>query len=105
MKGLLSRLLEKRGIKDPAELTVEERADFERWRGLLDKEEITVADLSAFLSDQLALIERQFGDVTSSPDKARNLALVHSVYRSLRDFANSKKTEREVLIKYLQSLL
>jgi hypothetical protein len=103
--NILSKLLKKRGIKDVTELDKEEKQQFEQWQKVLNKEEITIKDITEFCDGAIGTIEVQFGDVDISNEKMSKLALQHAIYKKIRGVINAPQTERESLIEYLTNLL
>ena len=103
--SILSRLLEKKGIKSPEELTPEERVDFDNWKKVLSKEDIKLSDVEEFCSSSIRSIEAKFKDLDNSKEKIERLVLLHSVYSSMKNLINSPRAEREQLEKYLTQLL
>ena len=103
--NILSKLLKKRGIKDVTELTEDERVEFDNWQKVLNKEELTIKDITEFCDGAIGAIETQFGDVDMSNDKTAKLTLQHAIYKKIRGVINSPQTERESLIEYLTNLL
>lgn len=105
MKNYLSELLKKRGIKDASELSKDEQADFERWKKILAKDEVDIKDVLGFCKNQIIVIEKKFGDIENTPQKAEKLTMNHSIYKTLINLIEQPKEQREALIKYLTSLI
>jgi len=105
MENILSRLFAKKGIKDTTELSPEELHDFQNWQRVLSEEAITVQTIADFCKGELLRIESQFKELEDSPEKKARLALLHSVYASIRDVIEKPKHEREALVKYLENLI
>ena len=103
--SILSRLLEKKGIKSTEELTPEERVDFDNWKRILSKEDIELSDVEEFCASNIKNIEAKFKDLDNSKEKLERLVLLHSVYSSLKNLINSPRAEREQLEQYLTQLL
>lgn len=103
MHPLLRKVLEKAGIKGPEDLKPEEKADFDRWRGILSEGEVTVERVQEFCRTQIDLIEKKWRD-PSCPNRER-LIDQHVVYRSILDATTAPQVEKENLEKYLNSLL
>jgi len=103
--SILSKLLQKRGIKDVSELDKEEQKTFAEWQRVLSKDDISLKDVESFCSMQVLNIEAQFKDLNTSKEKIERLVLLHSVYSSLKNLINSPRQERESLEKYLTQLL
>lgn len=102
--ALLDKLLERRRITSSDELTDDERSDFDRWREILTKEAVETGDIEALCKHQRSIIEGLFEtDVT--PERARQLTLLHSVYSKILALIESPKEQRENLIHYLEKLL
>ena len=62
MHNLLTKLFEKRGIKDATQLSPEERRDFDNWQAILSKDELTLEDVKVFCSTQCDVIEGKWKD-------------------------------------------
>lgn len=103
--SILSRILQKKGIKSPEELTPEERVDFDSWKKILSKEDIQLKDVEEFCIANINNIEAQFKDLSNSNEKLERLVLLHSVYSSMKHLINSPRAEREQLENYLNGLL
>lgn len=103
--SILTRLLEKKGIKSPEELTPEERVDFDNWKKVLSKEDIKLSDVEEFCASNIRNIEAKFKDLDNSKEKIERLVLLHSVYSSMKNLINSPRAEREQLENYLTQLL
>ena len=103
--SILSKILQKRGIKDITELSDEERVDFENWQKVLNKEEIQVKDILEFCEGAMTSIESQFGDVEIPDDRMAKLTLQHAVYKRLKQVIEAPETEKENLSNYLTGLL
>ena len=100
--SILSRILEKKGIKDITQLDTEERETFEHYQAILSKKDISVEDLKHFLQAQIKVIEAKWKDY-GTQSKA-DLIPYHVIYRSLLDIITSPQAEREQLEKYLTQL-
>lgn len=100
--SILSKIFEKKGIKDATELDTEEREVFERYQKILSKEKITIEDLQNFMEAQINVIEMKWRDYELK-DKA-SLIPYHTVYRALLDIIKSPQVERAQLEKYLTQL-
>lgn len=105
MNSLISRLLEKRGVKDIEELSPAEKTDIDRWESILGTGDISIDAMTGFCDNQLKLIEVQWRNLENSTTKNERLVLLHSVYSSLKEMIKSPNSERAVLEKYLRGLL
>lgn len=105
MHTLIEKLFKKKGIKSIDDLSPEEKADFDRWQGVLSNEPVTLEKFNEFLSLQKNLIETQMGNLDNSLEKNTRLVLLHTVYSKLLKVSVADKTEREALEKYLTSLV
>lgn len=101
--NLLSRLLKKRGIKDTSELSPEERADFERWKGILSGGEITVEKILDFCNTQKSLIETQWENKDNSKEKNERLIVAHTIYSKLVKLITAPQAEKASLEKFLEA--
>lgn len=114
MHYLISKLLDKRGIKDVKDLTSDpmpdgspsERATIEQWdRVLSAKESVTVDDIKQFCKSQVSKIESQWKDLDNKTVKNERLVLLHTVYKAILEVIDAPQTQRETLERYLKSLL
>lgn len=101
----LSRLFNKRGIKDVNELSQEERQTFERWDKILSEGEITVDKIAKFCESKKKIIESQWRDISNDPKKNERLIVYHNVYSAILEAIHAPTAEREQLEQYLQQLL
>ena len=110
MHMLLSKLLQKRGIKNVSDLpssplpdgSPSERQTFENWNRILSqKSEITVENIAQFCEYQIMQIEAQWRqDQTKG-----HLIAQHTVYKAILEAMKAPQKERESLEKYLMGLL
>lgn len=105
MNNLLSRLFEKKGIKDATELSSDEQVVFKQWQKILSEGEVTLASLLSFIETQIGTIERQFKDLDISKEKIERLVLLHGVYSTLRDVISKPQANKVALEEYLNKLL
>ena len=105
MNGLLTRLLGKRGIEDPKDLSQEERQTFETWQAILSKDELTIDDIKEFCRTQITIIEAKWADYALEAEKKANLIPYHTCYRTMLAAIESPRSSREALEKNLNQLL
>lgn len=105
MHSLISKLFEKRNIKDTKDLDEAERVTFDRWERILSGSEVTVAKIAEFCRAQRKIIETGWSDLSSPPINNGRRIILHSLYGTLLDVIEGPKAEREALEKYLNSLL
>lgn len=105
MNNIISKLFNKRGIKDSSELSEEEKGQFEQWQAILAKESLTVSDIIEFCEGQVANIEAQFKDLDNSSEKQNKLVIQHNVYKTLINIIKSPSAEKESLERYLTDML
>lgn len=105
MANILTRLLEKRGIKDATELQGEEKTQFEKWRAILSKEELTTEDIKQFCQQQVGIIESKWKDYALKNESKAELIPYHIVYKTLLAVIDGPKVAREQLEKYLNELI
>ncbi len=104
--SILSRILEKRGIKSPNELDSEEKKTFESWEKVLSKkEEVTIEDVKKFCKRQCEIIEGKWKDYEMPQSKKAEMLPYFVVYRTLSSIIDSPDVEKEQLEKYLNQLL
>lgn len=105
MNGLIQKLLEKKGIKDPEQLTPEEKQDIEKWQLFLNKSELTTSDILAFCRQQVSVIEAKWKDLGTSNEKKAELIPYHVVYKTLIVAIESPKAAREAVEIQLNQLI
>lgn len=101
--SLLSKLLQKRNINSLDELSTEERATFEQYQSVLEKE-ITVATLKEFCISQIKLIEGKFADNPKTDDDQYLKACLH-VYLNIIKAIEAPEQERKSLEQHLTALI
>ena len=100
--SILSKIFEKKGIKDITELDKEERETFENYEKILSKPDLTLEDVKHFIESQIGIIETKWKDY-GNQNKA-DLIPYHTIYCTLRDLIKSPQVEREQLEQYLKNL-
>lgn len=101
--NLLTRLLAKRGIDKIEDLSVEEKAIFDRYKVVLTGEAVSVASLKEFCKAQIAVIESRFAAPSTEHDVYFKACL--HVYLNLLKAIEAPEAERESLEKYLTQLI
>lgn len=102
MSNILSRYLQKRGIKDVTELSKEEKKDFERWKGILAVEKVTVDTILDFCNAQKSLIETQWENKDNSVEKNERLIIAHTIYSKLIKVITAPHAEKATLERWLE---
>jgi len=105
MHQLLTKLFEKRGIKDARELSEEERKDFDNWNAVLSKEELTLEDVKEFCQTQVEVIENKWKDLSVSNAQKAEWIPIHNVYSTILLAIKSPRSAREALENQLNQLL
>ena len=105
MHPIIANLFKKRGIKDTAELSPDEKEDYRRWESILSAGEVTVASITEFIKQQLRIVDGQMKNLDNTPQKTERLVLLRAVYSTLFEAITAPKVEREALEKYLNDLL
>ena len=104
--SILSRILQKRGIKSFNELENEEKKTFESWEKILSKNtEVTLQDIRKFCQTQCSIIEGKWKDYEMPQSKKAEMLPYFVVYRTLSSIIDSPDVEKEQLEKYLNQLL
>lgn len=103
---LLSKILEKRGIASPEDLTLEEKEVYDKYRLILSGEAISIEQVKEFCNSQIRLIEDKFA---SQPSKVKEddpflKASLH-VYLNVLRAIEAPEQERASLEKHLLSLI
>lgn len=105
MHKLLSQLLTKYGVQSSDELQPEEKVVFEQWKGIMDKEELTTADIKKFCETQIDVIENKWTDYNTHDLKKAEWIPYHTVYKTLLKVIDSPRSARERLEQQLTDLL
>ncbi len=101
--NLLARLLSKRGITKPEDLTPDESKVYDNYRRILTGETLTVETIKAFIQNQIRLLEEQFGKKETTHD-AWHKASIH-IYLTLLRAIEAPEKEREVLERHLVQII
>lgn len=102
-KSLLSRVLEKRGIEKEEDLSLEEKAVFDRYKAILSGTNVSVETLKSFCKSQISIIEGTIADGKNKPTDLQ-LASLH-VYLNLLKAIEAPEAERESLERYLTQIV
>lgn len=105
MHTLITKWMQRVGIKRYEEATPEEKQTIENWQKVLTGEKITVEKIVDFCQNQLKTIEGDWKNLDNKAQKNERLVLLHTVYRAILELIQAPEKERESLEKYLQSLL
>ena len=105
MLNILEKLLKHRGIEKEEDLDVEEKADFERWRKILSKQELTIEDIGNFCKTQISIIENRWKDLSLENTKKAELIPYHTVYKIIEQTLTAPQQEREQLEATLNQLI
>ena len=104
MLDILNKLLQKRGVKYE-ELDKEEKKQFEDWKLVLTKDELTTQDIKDFCQSQVDTINGKWQDLNLDQAKKAELIPYFTVYNLLLKVIDSPKEARSALEKNLQQLL
>ena len=112
MHSLLTKLLNKRGIKreelDEKPIVPgfpSERNQFERWESILSGEGVTLDKVAEFCKAQVESIELQWKNLDNAPQKNERLIIAHTIYSTLLKTIKAPEVERVELEKYLNDLI
>jgi len=103
--NILNKILEKRGIKDTNELDAEEKQQFEQWRVILAKEELSTEDIKEFCKTQCEIIENKWKSFDILTERKSELIAPYTIYKTLVQAIESPKKGREQLEQYLNDLI
>lgn len=103
--SLLSKLLQKRGIKSENDLSIEEKAVFDKYKLILTGETVTIESLKEFCATQLKIIESKFATGDNSDKKDAYYKAAMHIYINLLQAINAPEIERAGLERYLNSLI
>lgn len=104
MHNLLTKLLNKKGIKSTLDMTPEEKQTFENWDKTLSKKELTLEDIKHYCQNQLDIIEGKWKDMGINQAKKAELLPYYTVYKSILNAISSPQAARESLEQYLNQL-
>ena len=104
MIDILNKLLQKRGVKHD-DLREDEKVQFEQWKLVLTKDELTTQDIKNFCQQQVDVIEAKWQDLNIEQIKKAELIPYHTVYNLLLKVIDSPKEAKEALEKNLQQLI
>ena len=104
MLDILNKLLQKRGVQYE-ELDTEEKKQFDDWKLVLTKEELSTQDIKDFCQNQVDVIEGKWQDLNLEQSKKGELIPYHTVYNLLLKVIDSPKEARNSLEKNLRQLL
>ncbi len=105
MIGILNKLLAKRGIKSFNELDKEEKVQFEEWKRILSKDELTIEDVKEFCKTQIDIINNKWKDLEIPQEKKAEWITPYTIYKTLQQIIESPKKGREQLEQYLNELI
>lgn len=103
--GLLMDLFKKKGIESVDQLSTEEKADYDRWTGILSAGDVTVESITKFCQNQISIIQVSWKEKNNSKEMNDRLVMQFNVYSTIVQAITSPTAEREALEKYLTSLL
>ncbi len=111
--SILTKFLEKRGLKSPEELddtpntdgSPTERETFNKWKGILSKETLSLEDMKLFIQGQIGIIEMRWRDMTTSAERKAELIPYHTVYKTLEQAISAPRAEREQLEAHLNQII
>ena len=103
--GILDKFLQKRGLSSPKDLDNTPTSDgsptelqtFEKWKGILSKETLTLEDIKIFLQSQIGIIEAKWRDLNLEQSKKAELIPYHTVYKTLLQAIDAPLSERQAL--------
>ena len=104
MLDILNKLLQKRGVKYE-DLDQEEKKQFDDWKLVLTKDELSTEDIKNFCQSQVDIIEGKWQDLNLDQSKKGELIPYHTVYNLLLKVIDSPKEARSALEKNLHQLL
>ena len=111
--GILDKFLQKRGLSSPKDLDNTPTSDgsptelqtFEKWKGILSKETLTLEDIKIFLQSQIGIIEAKWRDLNLEQSKKAELIPYHTVYKTLEQAISAPQVERERLEEFINQLI
>jgi thiaminase len=102
--SLLSKWLTKVGVSSSEELSIEEKATYERFRKILSGETLSVSQIKEFCETQVRLIEEK---IASGPTKDSQMYLAPClhVYLNIIKAIEAPEKEREAVERHITSLI
>ena len=104
MSEILNKILAKRGLK-LEELDTEEKKQFDDWKLVLTKDELSTSDIRNFCQNQVDVIEGKWQNLNIENNKKAELIPYHTVYNLLLKVIDSPKEARSALEKNLLQLI
>jgi hypothetical protein len=112
MNNIITKLLEKRGIKDVDELKGGERAKIETWSRIFSRE-VKVEDISRFIELEISRIEDEWLDTSDKNpfsylfEWKKNLEAKARIrnYKNLQAVIREPEKNKENLEKYIKKLI
>jgi hypothetical protein len=101
--NILSKFLQKRGIKSADELNDDEKTTFNQREKILSEGEVTVDAIRRFCQQQIDIIETKWKDLEYQ--NKEKLIPYHTVYKLILGSIDGPKSERENLERYLNLLI
>lgn len=103
--GLIFDIFKKKGIESVDQLSIEEKADYDRWTAILSAGDVTVDSILKFCQNQISLIQVHWKNQENTKEKNDRLVMQFNVYNSIIQAITAPTAERENLEKYLTGLL
>jgi hypothetical protein len=101
---MLNRLLEQLGLGYD-ELSDEERKTWEKWQATLDRPDLTIDDVVAWLATEQAETDKALADYANSERKMLFLQATSRLVRMLSAILTRPEQERETLKKQIEQML
>ena len=104
MLDILNKLLQKSGVQYE-QLDTEEKKQFDDWKLVLTKDELSTQDIKNFCQQQVDIINGKWQDLNLEQAKKAELIPYYTVYNLLLKVIDSPKEAKESLEKNLVQLL
>lgn len=101
--SLLSKLLDKWGIEKEEDLSIEEKAIYNKYKFVLTGDAVTVDSIKEFCKSQILLIETRFAAPETAHDSYLKACL--HVYLNIIKAIEAPQAERETLELHLNQIL
>ena len=105
MKGLLQKLLQRKGIESLDEMSKDEKIVFQGYEKILSKETLTIEDIKKFLETQTFIIESKWKDYDTTNQKKAELIPYHTCYKTLLSAIDAPLKEKEALEMHLNQII
>jgi len=101
---MIEEILKKFGVKSYGDLTEEERVVFDKWMGVLSKQELTINDVRGYIQSVRDVVEDKLTETTHNKEEDIFLKARLKNYRLLDAFLLSPEKAKEEVNKHISSI-